>query len=149
MIKLLENGKESIAKNMMSVFMESYAIEAELLKAKEFPPLKRPLEDYINCTNDFYGYYQNDELGGVIEIAESNEYTHIQSLVVSPRFFRKGIGSKLIDYVFNHYQSDTFMVETGAANGPAIKLYERFGFKLESEFDTSIGIRKVRFKKHR
>ena len=129
--------------------MESYAIEAGLLKAKEFPPLKRPLEDYNNSTNDFYGYFQNDELGGVIEIADSKKYTHIQSLVVSPRFFRKGIGSKLIRHVFDTYNSNTFMVETGAANGPAIKLYERFGFKLESEFDTSIGIRKVRFKKYR
>lgn len=149
MIKLLDNGNEDVAKNMMTVFMESYAIEADLLNALEFPPLKRPLESYISSPNEFYGHYQNDELGGVIEIANCKEYTHIQSLVVSPRFFRKGIGSQLIDYVFNHYDSETFMVETGAANGPAIKLYERFGFKLESEFDTSIGIRKVRFKKHR
>ena len=149
MIHSLDNSQQSIAKEMMAVFMESYAIEAALLNAKNFPPLKRPLEGYIDCRNEFFGFIIDGNIAGVIEIADSQDYTHIQSLVVSPKHFRKGIGSQLIEHVFNHYQSNTFMVETGAANEPAIKLYERHGFELESEFDTSIGIRKVRFKRYR
>ncbi len=147
MIKQLDNSNIDVATIMMRVFMESYAVEAKLLGAKDFPPLKRPLEGYTKSTNQFYGYYEDEQLSGVIEIVEKPEYTHIQSLVVSPNFFRRGIGSKLIEYVFKHYNSSTFMVETGAKNVPAIQLYERLGFTLIKEFDTIHGIIKVRLER--
>ena len=147
MIKQLDNSNIGVATIMMQVFMESYAIEANLLDTKDFPPLKRPLDGYTESTNEFYGYYEDEQLGGVIEIVEKPEHTHIQSLVVSPKFFRRGIGSKLIQHAFKHYNSDLFMVETGAKNGPAIQLYERLGFTLIKEFDTIHGIIKVRLER--
>ena len=53
------------------------------------------------------------------------------SLVVDPNYFRRGIASKLIDFVLNHYEVNMFTVETGKDNGPARKLYEGFGFELQ------------------
>ncbi|MDC8003726.1 N-acetyltransferase [Aureisphaera galaxeae] len=147
MIKKLKHSETAIAQEIRSVFQDSYAVEAELLNAIDFPPLKRPLEAFVDCPNVFYGFHKDGELAGVTEIATEGSATHIQSLVVHPKFFRLGIAGKMLEYVFNAYHSELFTVETGADNGPARKLYEKFGFAIVKEWDTDHGIRKVRFEK--
>jgi len=128
-----------------SVFQASYAIEAKLLKATDFPPLKRRLEEFIESTNVFYGYYMEDTLAGVVEVKTEESNTHIQSLVVHPNFFRNGIGSALVQFVLDNYHSKTFTVETGLANEPAKDLYYGFHFGKVREYDTTHGIRKIAF----
>jgi len=147
MIKQIDPKNKSIAERIHFIFQASYAVEAKLLKAVDFPPLKRSLADFITSTTTFYGYFQKEIMVAVIELNANDTRTHIQSLVVLPDFFRKGIGQKLINYVFNSYDLDIFTVETGAANVPAIALYRKFGFQLVKEWDTDHGIRKVAFKK--
>ena len=71
----------------------------------------------------------------------------INSLVVNPKFFRRGIARKLIEFVFNTFDSNLFVVETGLANGPATKLYKKFGFIEVKQWDTDHGIRKIKFEK--
>lgn len=149
MIEKLQNKNIDIATNIRTVFMVSYAVEAALLNATNFPPLKRPLENYIECDTVFYGYFENKVLAAVIEINQHNYSTHINSLVVAPNFFRKGIASKLIEFVFSFYTSNIFTVETGLKNEPATKLYKKLGFEEVKHYDTSHGITKVRFEKRR
>ena len=144
MIKKLQNKEITIANNIRSVFQDSYAVEAKLLNAKDFPPLKRSLESYSKGINDFFGYLKNHELAGVIEINNESDFTHIQSLVVAPNFFRQGIARQLMEFVLQTYNSKPCMVETGAANAPAIALYLKFGFKEVKQWNTESGIRKVR-----
>ena len=147
MIEKLNNKDPEIANKIRSVFQASYAIEAKLLNAKDFPPLKRPLESYIESNNDFFGFLLNEELAAVIEIDQNNNQTHIQSLVVHPKFFRQGIARKLMEFVFNFYDSNTFMVETGVDNEPASLLYKKMGFIDVKQWDTNYGIRKIRFER--
>jgi len=147
MIKKLNNKDIVIAKKIRLVFQVSYAIEAKLLNATNFPPLNRTLNDFINCDTQFYGYWKNEALTAVVEIRDNQNSTLIQSLVVDPLYFRQGIAGKLINFVFENYNSKTFNVETGLANLPAIKLYERFGFSEVKQYDTDVGIRKIRFEK--
>ncbi|GGW61492.1 acetyltransferase (GNAT) family protein [Winogradskyella epiphytica] len=145
MIKKLQNSNIEISQNILKVFRASYAIEAKLLNASDFPPLNRPLENYINSKTQFFGYYKNQRLAGVVEIDNNQDYTLIRSLVVDPIFFRQGIASALIEFVFKTFESDLFIVETGVDNGPAIKLYKNFGFTEVMQWDTEFGIRKVKF----
>ena len=145
MIKTLPNEDTQIAKKIYAVFQASYAVEANLLNAIDFPPLKRPLEAYINCSTAFFGYYQREELAGVVEINNKPHFTHINSLVVHPSYFRQGIGRKLMEFVLNEYDSNLFIVETGLGNGPATKLYQSFDFKEVHQWDTDHGVRKVKF----
>lgn len=147
MIKLLQNSDSETAIQIQAVFKSSYTVEAELLGADDFPPLKRPLESYQQSSNDFHGFFETNELVGVIEIEPTEEYIDINSLVVSPKFFRCGIGRKLVEFTFNHYESDLFIVETGVDNGPAITLYKKMGFLEVKQWDTKFGIRKVKFEK--
>lgn len=147
MIQRLQNNKIEISKKIRAVFQVSYKVEAKLLKATNFPPLKRPLEDYVISKNMFFGYLKNEELFGVIEIDHNNSYTLIRSLVVDPIFFRQGIARKLMEFTFNNFDSNLFVVETGVENVPASKLYIKFGFIEVNQWNTDHGIRKIKFEK--
>jgi len=145
MIKSLQNKDIIVVNKIRAVFQVSYAVEAKLLNATYFPPLKRNVKGFLNSNNKFFGYLKNKELAGVIEIDSNNNSTHIQSLVVHPKFFRQGIARKLIEFTFNIYDSKLFTVETGVDNGPAIELYRKAGFKEVKKWNTDYGIRKIRF----
>ncbi len=147
MINRLKNKDIDVANKIRAVYQESYAIEAKLLKATDFPPLKRSLESYLNSKNAFFGYLKNQEITGIIEIDQDNNTTHIQSLVVHPKFFRQGIARKLIEFVFNSFDSKLFTVATGVENKPATELYKKFGFKEVKQWNTDHGIRKIRFER--
>jgi len=144
LIKRLQNKNLNIAEKIRSVFQVSYAVEAKLLNAIDFPPLKRRLESYVECDNDFFGYLEDQDLAGVVEINHNDDFTHVQSLVVDPKFFRQGIAQKLMRFILNSYDTKLFIVETGVENKPAIALYEKFGFIEVKQWDTNHGVRKIK-----
>jgi ribosomal protein S18 acetylase RimI-like enzyme len=146
MIKKLDHTNLAIATKMRVVFQESYAVEAALLNATNFPPLQRPLESYIKSTTTFFGYHIKDEIVGIVEVSPKEKTTHINSLVVSPHFFRQGIGRELMNYILQKFFSKVVTVETGLENIPASKLYTSFHFKEVKQWDTDHGVRKIRFK---
>ena len=149
MIKRLQNNEIEIAKKIHSIFQESYKIEAQLLNASDFPPLKRPIESYIKSDTEFFGYLKNKEIAGVIEINHNSNYTHIDSLVVAPKYFRQGIARKLIEFVFETFDSKLFVVETGLENNPANELYKKFGFVEVKQWDSDHGVRKIKFERRK
>jgi len=145
MISKIDNKEKNISESIHSIFQESYQIEAELLNCTNFPPLKRESNDIQNCKNIFYAYYVNNKIAGVIEIDSNMRNTHIQSLVVYPKYFRKGIASRLVKFILDSYpKAICFSVETGLANTPAIRLYKSLNFKETTQWDTNHGVRKVR-----
>ena len=146
MIKKLDHTNLAIATKMRVVFQESYAVEAKLLNAVNFPPLQRPLENYIKSKTTFFGYHIKEIIVGIIEVSTIEKATHINSLVVSPHYFRQGIGRQLMKYVLQDFSSKVFTVETGLKNIPASKLYTSFHFKEVKQWDTDHGVRKIRFK---
>ena len=80
-------------------------------------------------------------------LENNQDLTHIQSLVVYPKYFRNGIGRKLVQFILDNYKAKIFTVETGINNHPAIKLYKNLGFQEQEQWDTNHGVRKVRFEK--
>ncbi len=146
MIVRVDNKKKEIAKEIRNIFQASYAVEAKLLGAVDFPPLKRTVSQFLNSNSTFYAYYFNQKISGLIEIKNNQRLTHIKSLVVYPKDFRKGIGRRLVKFVLETYKT-IVTVETGINNRPAINLYTGLGFKEQSQRDTNHGIRKIKFKK--
>jgi len=147
MIQKLDHKKTLISEQIHAVFQVSYPVEAKLLKAVYFPPLQRSLNNFLKSETEFFGYWKEQELVAVIEVKKEPRSTHIQSLVVAPRFFRQGIASALLVFVLDSYNTKTFTVETGLANDPATELYKRFLFKEVFQYDTEHGIRKIRLEK--
>lgn len=145
MIRTLNHKDQQVAEVIRSVFQDSYPIEAKLINAKDFPPLKRTLVEFLDSKTVFYGFYKEKNLAGVVEVKTEVNNTHIQSLVVHPEFFRQGIGSALVQFVLENYSTKTFTVETGLANEPAKDLYYGFHFRKVKEYSTAQGIRKIAF----
>ena len=147
MIVKIDNKRNEIAVEIRRIFQASYVIEAKMLKAIDFPPLKRTISQFIDSNSEFYAYYIKHNIAGLIEISSNKSITHIQSLVVYPKYFRQGIGKALVMFVLDTYASSGFTVETGIDNRPAIKLYVSLGFEEQDQWDTNHGVRKVRFKR--
>jgi len=147
LFKRIENKEIETAKKLYEIWQESYIVEKELLGAADFPPLNRLASDFMKSENDFQGLYEKKELLGVIEIAQKLNSVHLQSLVVDPNHFRKGIATKLINKVFDLYPATTYTVETGNSNIPAKKLYESLGFKKNKVWIAEFGIEKIKYEK--
>ena len=147
MIAFIKHKQIEEAQNIRRLFQCSYKVEALLLGAINFPPLSRPLEEFYNCPNDFVGYYEDHKLVAAVEMKNEVSSMHIQSLVVDPNYFRKGIARKLIAFVLDHYDAHEFTVETGRDNAPARKLYEGFDFILEKSYTATEKIIKVRYRR--
>ena len=147
MIIKINNKENKIAEEIRAIFQVSYTVEAEMLKAVNFPPLQRTVSQFMKSNSEFYAYYLIENIAAVIEIENNEDLTHIQSLVVYPKYFRNGIGRKLVQFILDTYKSKIFTVETGIDNHPAIKLYKSFGFQEQKQWDTNHGVRKVRFEK--
>ena len=96
MVIKINNKETKIAEEIRAIFQVSYAIEAEILKAVDFPPLKRTVSQFVNSNSEFYAFFIIKNIAGIIEIDSHDDLTHIQSLVVDPKYFRKGIGRKLV-----------------------------------------------------
>ena len=147
MIIKINNKETKIVEEIRAIFQVSYAVEADILKAVDFPPLKRTVSQFMDINSEFYAYYLTRNIAGVIEIDNHQDITHIQSLVVDPKYLSNGVGRKLVQLILDTFKSKLFTVETGIDNQPAIKLYESFGFQEREQWETNHGIRKVRFEK--
>ena len=147
MVIKINNKETKIAEEIRAIFQVSYAVEAEILKAVDFPLLKRTVSQFMDINSEFYAYYLTRNIAGVIEIDNHQDITHIQSLVVDPKYLSNGVGRKLVQLILDTFKSKLFTVETGIDNQPAIKLYESFGFQEREQWEKNHSIRKVRFEK--
>jgi ribosomal protein S18 acetylase RimI-like enzyme len=143
MISKLDNSNEEVANQIFSVFQNSYKVEAQLIGASNFPPLSRSNKDIKNSKTLFYGFYENECLAGVIEVAKKGKHLEIDSLTVSPKYFKKGIAGKLIGHVLGVFEFTEAIVETAVANEPAINLYKKYGFVEFKRWTPSHGIQKL------
>lgn len=77
---------------------------------------------------------EDGELIGVLGYTRASDTVDIDRVAVDPARFRRGVGRMLLGAVHRR-ESDAarFEVSTGAANHPAIALYEAMGYQLTSE----------------
>lgn len=76
-----------------------------------------------------FGYFEENELIGFIHIEQHYEVIDIINIVVNPQYRRKSIATKLINYIVDNFECDQIILEVREDNTPAIKLYEKLGFK--------------------
>jgi len=143
MITKIDNSIDDVASQIFTVFQRSYKIEAQLIGVDDFPPLSRSVENIAQSTTSFYGFSENSCLAGVIEVVIDDKHLSINSLVVDPDYFRRGIADKLIKHVLGLVDFSQAVVETAVVNSPAIKLYQKHGFVEFKRWTPSHGIEKL------
>lgn len=147
MITKINHRNTQTAKSIHLLFQLSYTIEAQWLRSEHFPPLYRTVEDIFKSDTVFYAYLEDEVPVAIIEIKNEKTTTDIHSLVVHPDYFRKGLGITLMTYVLRTMESQVFIVETGLENEAATNLYRKLGFQEVEQWDTSFGVRKIKFQK--
>lgn len=101
--------------------------------------LKNELE---NSRSKYLVAKLNNQVVGFGGIWKAVDDIHITNIVVNKNFRRKNIGSTILENLINLAKQDSITsitLEVNCTNIPAIKLYEKFGFK-------NVGLRKKYYK---
>lgn len=130
-----------------AIMQAAYQVEANLLDAADFFPLRRTVDDIRCSTNRFIGCHIAGKLAGVLEIEPQPDAPPlIASTVVSPTYFRQGVATALLQTVLQDPTLKQIEVSTAARNLPAIRLYQKHGFAIDSQTILPDGMELVRLR---
>ncbi|SEN05707.1 GNAT family N-acetyltransferase [Lihuaxuella thermophila] len=142
MLKNLNMNDLLTVRKILKLQRRSYAVEAELLGTAELPPLKESEQSLQRCGETFVGYMENERLAGLISYKERED-----RLAVDPDFFRQGIAGRLLNDVLSLHGIRCWVVSTGKANHPAVRCYQKHGFRITGESRTDEGIEIIHLKR--
>ena len=86
--------------------------------------------------SNIYAYKHNGQYKGIVNFKIANNSSTILDIAVKPEYQGQGIGSKLIDFIFNTFNTQNITAET---DNDAIGFYKKYGFIVADtkvEFDT-------------
>lgn len=133
MIKKFDIRNTKNAKDLLTIQIPSYKVEAEIIGYDEIPPLKDTVNTLKQCGETFFGYYIKEELCAAISVKVIDNEVDIHRLIVHPDHFRKGIAQKLLTFIEGQFDTMTITVATGSKNSPPITLYMKNGFRITKE----------------
>ena len=87
------------------------------------------IEELIN-NNKIIGYYDNNNLVGILIYEQLYEIIDLLYIVVEPIYRRRNTGTELIKYLIENSTFEKIMLEVKCDNKNAIKLYKKFNFKI-------------------
>jgi ribosomal protein S18 acetylase RimI-like enzyme len=138
---LLDLADEAIARSVLALQREAYAVEAELIASDGIPQLTETLEALQAAGLDWLGTFDESGLTGAVSWKLLDDGTvDIHRLVVAPRAFRRGIATRLLDALDARFPGRHTLVSTGRDNAPARELYRRRGFTVTREHEAIPGL---------
>jgi ribosomal protein S18 acetylase RimI-like enzyme len=144
----LDLSDASIASQLLELQREAYRVEAALLGSNEIPPLRETLPELQAGGETFLGALVDGVLAGAISWKLDGDTIDLHRLVVHPAHFRKGIGVALVRAALAaEPTARRAIVQTGAANAPAVALYRQEGFEPAGEIEPVPGLRVACFTK--
>lgn len=147
-IQQLDLMNHTLTEELLALQKSAYAIEAKLVGFPNLPPLHETVEELQTSGEIFYGYFVDGELAGAISYKIEGKTLDIHRMMVHPNFFRRGIARQLLELVLALPEIERAIVMTGAANQPAKKLYETFGFVEITQEMVVEGLMISRFEKY-
>ena len=114
---------------MLEVQHASYAIEAQLIGYPQLPPAHETLAALQGCGEDLWLCEEDGELLGAVGLEHADDELLIARLFVAPSAFRRGVGTALVRHALAQARGRRVRVGTGAANAPALAMYEGLGFR--------------------
>ena len=142
-IERLDLHAPGVAEELLRVHLAGYAVEAGLLGASDFPPLRRTIGDLRAAASTFLGCRDDGRLVGYLELEDRGAELLVASLVVDPGRFRRGVGTRLVRRAIDLAWDRPLAVGTGADNAPALALYAKLGFVERERRTVAGGIRVV------
>jgi ribosomal protein S18 acetylase RimI-like enzyme len=144
----LYQADDGVAAKIKALHDAAYAVEAQLLGLENFPPLKRTLESYAASNSIFFGYMHKGRCVGSVELETAAlAVLEVSSLVVDPKFARRGVATKLMTHALSEAGTRRLTVSTAGANYPAINLYKGLGFRAVDQWVSEDGIEIVQLAK--
>lgn len=145
-IKSIDITDAGIARNIFELQRVSYQNEAKLIGSYEIPPLMETLNQLKCCGETFLAFIEMGEIVAALSYKRENLVVDIHRMMVHPKHFRKGIAGQLLTYLEKlEADAQEFIVSTGAANTPAVRLYENQGFKKVGEIIVGNGLTLAQF----
>lgn len=74
-----------------------------------------------------YAYSENGEYKGIVVFKIKEQTVEILDIAVKPEYQGKGIGSRLIDYIFSKFSINKIIAET---DDDAVDFYKKYGFSV-------------------
>ena len=137
----LDHTAPPVAAAIHALMMAAYRVEAGILGVEDFPPLRRTPAQIAGATGRFVGITVAGTLAAVAELeAGEPAGVRISSLVVDPRYFRRGLARALLRDIDRTHPFDAITVSTAAANRPALLLYAAAGFDNHHRWTRNDGI---------
>ena len=84
----------------------------------------------LNPNETIYIYKENNINKGFIHIQNGIDIIDLLNIIVKPEFQNQGIGSILLKYIINNKEDKKIMLEVRSKNINAIKLYQKYDFKI-------------------
>ncbi|MBI5168730.1 MAG: GNAT family N-acetyltransferase [Candidatus Eisenbacteria bacterium] len=128
-VVLLEHREPAMSERIARLQREAYAVEADWLGVKDFPPARITAADVAAIDGRVFAAVRDGELLGTVTLERSREDARlVGALTVTPAHHRQGIGRSLVAHLVHECGGRELVVSTGVANAPAIALYRSFGF---------------------
>ena len=84
----------------------------------------------LNPNETIYIYKENNNIKGFIHTQNGLDIIDLLNIIVKPEYQNQGIGSILLKYIINNKQNKKIMLEVRSKNINAIKLYQKYDFKI-------------------
>ena len=84
----------------------------------------------LNPNETIYIYKENNIHKGFIPIPNGLDILDLLNIIVKPKYQNQGIGSVLLKYIIDNKQDKKIMLEVRSKNINAIKLYQKYDFKI-------------------
>ena len=84
----------------------------------------------LNPNETIYVYKENNIIKGFVHIQNGLDIIDLLNIIVKPEYRNQGIGSVLLNYIIDNKQDKKIMLEVRSKNINAIKLYQKYDFKI-------------------
>ena len=84
----------------------------------------------LNPDEAIFIYKENNIIKGFIHNQNGIDIIDLLNIIVKPEYRNHGIGSVLLKYIIDNKQDKKIMLEVRSKNINAIKLYQKYDFKI-------------------
>ncbi len=104
-----------------------YNIYSACMYEPTFNKFKAKAQSFSDSSFSLFGYYCNDILMGVIVTREKETSIEIVGIAVKEKARRKGVGTKLVDYIRENSDKPIF----ASTDSDAVDFYKKYGFNTK------------------